>query len=75
MLNLLPGPELPGSPPYETVAEELRCAAQNGQTFRGWTDAQIAEDLVCCSPACEDYDSDALLPHVQRWRRERELDS
>ena len=50
------------------VAEALANALENGHDFKGWTDEQIADDMIECGGIDEDTPRDQLLVAIHALR-------
>lgn len=53
----------------ELVKEALENAADNGFTFEGMSDVEVAEDMIEFNAELEDYSVEDLLPHIQELRQ------
>jgi hypothetical protein len=49
----------------DIVHRELAAGVENGYPLDTWTAEAIADDLARCSPALDDRDPEALVPHVK----------
>ena len=54
------------------VAEAFRNAKENGYTFEGWTDEQIAIDMCTCDSILENYMVEIVERAVGRYREKTE---
>ena len=52
----------------EKIAELLNDAKANDYDVSGWTNEEIATDLICYADECESASVEQLDPFIQAWK-------
>jgi hypothetical protein len=53
----------------EIIFSNLQSAKDNQYSFDGFTDEDIAADLIAFAEDCSDFKVEDMLPHIKEWRR------
>jgi len=54
-----------------SVYLSMNIAKDNGYDFEGWTNDQIAKDLILYDSLFEDMEPTRLYAHIQSWRNKQ----